>query len=153
MREHPLDDPDEVLPRRATPEDEPLPPRRDVATERLVDLVESAFYYLRRHRAPEGASEAERQALLDHMERVLAETTGWPRGLRARPGGRPWSVVERRVAQLVAELDDGRGAAWEAIESAAARERIAGGAVEAALNALLEAGVIYEPVLGRMRRA
>lgn len=71
------DDPDELEPCLIPPD--PLPPRRDAATESLVDLVETAHAYLRRHKArPGSAGEAERQELLARMARVLAQTQGYP---------------------------------------------------------------------------
>lgn len=146
MAERPLD-PDE-LPGPKPPA--PLPLRAQ-AEERLVDVVESAFYYLRRHPQPAGSrGEAERVTLLAHMERVLAENVGYP----ARPGtAAPLPPLDARIAHLVDELDAGRGAAWEELVHRAEREGFPAKAVEAALERLMDAGAVWEPVLGRLKRA
>lgn len=137
-------------------EPDPMPPRGEPAGERLVDVVERAFAYLRHHPAPAGSpDEAERRALIGHMARILSQTPGYPRPAvppPARPGRRAWSAIEMRIAALVAELDAGRGADWSELLAAAARERIPERAVEAALDALMDAGLVYEPVLGRLKR-
>jgi hypothetical protein len=59
--------------------------------------------------------------------------------------------AEERIAALVRSLDDGKGAAWEAIVAEAAKTGLAESDVEEAINSLLDKGVVYEPVLGRLR--
>jgi DNA replicative helicase MCM subunit Mcm2 (Cdc46/Mcm family) len=59
--------------------------------------------------------------------------------------------AEERVQALVKQLDDGKGAAWEAIIAEAAKTGLAEGDVEEAINSLLDKGLVYEPVLGRLR--
>lgn len=60
-------------------------------------------------------------------------------------------AVEEKVAALATKLDDGKGAPWEDIVSNAAKERISEEEVEEALNSLMDKGVVYEPVLGRIK--
>ncbi|GEM_PF-5535136 len=127
-----------------------IPPARDPMAERLVDLVESAYYYLRRHAAAPGSPEdAQRRALLAHMEATLSETLGYPQ----RPPERAWTPLEAEVAALVERLDGGAGAAYEEIVIAAALEGVPERDVELALDALLDGGALCEPTLGRLKRA
>lgn len=58
--------------------------------------------------------------------------------------------VEDAVYGFVEDSDDGDGAPWEAIVSAAEEEGIDEEQVEEALNSLMDRGLIYEPVLGRL---
>ncbi|MBI4416989.1 MAG: hypothetical protein HY557_08400 [Euryarchaeota archaeon] len=61
--------------------------------------------------------------------------------------------VEDKVMALVGELDkDGKGAPWDALLAAAAKAGIAKEALEEAVNELLDKGLIYEPILGRMKK-
>jgi hypothetical protein len=126
-------------------------PERNREQERLTDLVESAFHYLRRNPGP-ADTRAERLRLLAHMERILAETPGVPRLPPPAPG-RPRSLQEMRLLALVAQLDDGRGAAWEDVVTCASLERIPAEDADAALDALVHAGALYEPARGRLKRA
>lgn len=56
------------------------------------------------------------------------------------------------VLDLVASLDDGKGAPWEDIVAHAGKKSVSEEAVEEALNALMDDGLIYEPVLGRLKK-
>ena len=61
--------------------------------------------------------------------------------------------VEDAVLALVGELDvDGKGAPWDAILAAAAKRGVKKETLEEAVNALLDKGLVYEPVLGRMKK-
>jgi RPA family protein len=58
------------------------------------------------------------------------------------------------ILQVVEELDkDGKGASWEDVVSNAKKRKIAEEELEELTNALLEDGKIYEPVLGKIKRA
>ncbi|TLZ53443.1 MAG: hypothetical protein E6K18_00130 [Methanobacteriota archaeon] len=60
---------------------------------------------------------------------------------------------EDAVLALIGELDkDGKGAPWDAILEAAGKRGIRKEALEEAVNELLDKGLVYEPVLGRMRK-
>lgn len=61
-------------------------------------------------------------------------------------------LVEDRIFELTGSLDDGKGAPWEEIVAEASEEGITEEQVEEALNALMDRGQIYEPVLGRLKR-
>lgn len=61
--------------------------------------------------------------------------------------------TESIVLALVAELDaDGKGAPWDGILEAAGKAGITKEALEEAVNELLDRGLVYEPVLGRMKK-
>jgi uncharacterized protein len=60
---------------------------------------------------------------------------------------------EEKVIAVVASLDrDGKGAPWEGILDAASKAGVTKEHLEEAINSLLDKGLIYEPVLGRMKK-
>ena len=60
---------------------------------------------------------------------------------------------EDKVLEVVASLDkDGKGAPWEGILDAAGKAGVAKDKLEEAINSLLDKGLIYEPILGRMKK-
>jgi len=61
--------------------------------------------------------------------------------------------TELRVLEIIATLDkDGKGAPWEGILEAATSKSVAKDALEESINSLLDKGLIYEPILGRMKK-
>lgn len=60
---------------------------------------------------------------------------------------------EQKVVEIIAGLDkDGKGAPWEGILAAATSMGVTKDALEESINALLDRGLIYEPILGRMKK-
>lgn len=60
---------------------------------------------------------------------------------------------EERVLETIAALDkDGKGAPWDGILEAAKAKGVSKDELEEAVNGLLDKGLIYEPVLGRMKK-
>ena len=59
---------------------------------------------------------------------------------------------EPLILSLAEKLDDGKGAPWEDIVSEAGKKGVTEAAVEETLNSLMDKGLIYEPVLGRLKR-
>lgn len=59
---------------------------------------------------------------------------------------------EGLILSFAEKLDDGKGAPWEDIVAAAAKQGVKEEEVEECLNALMDKGQIYEPVLGRLKR-
>ena len=60
---------------------------------------------------------------------------------------------EDKVLGVIATLDqDGKGAPWEGILDAAGKAGVAKDKLEEAINSLLDKGLIYEPILGRMKK-
>ena len=69
------------------------------------------------------------------------------------PKGEKKEGPEDLVLTLIQELDrDGKGAAWDAILAAAGKAGIKKETLEEAVNELLDRGLIYEPILGRMKK-
>ncbi|HEY5605228.1 MAG TPA: hypothetical protein VIL45_01765 [Thermoplasmata archaeon] len=60
---------------------------------------------------------------------------------------------EEAVLEIIASLDkDGRGAAWEGILDAASTKSVSKDRLEESINRLLDKGLVYEPILGRMKK-
>ncbi|MGI0148041.1 MAG: RPA family protein [Thermoplasmata archaeon] len=60
---------------------------------------------------------------------------------------------ETKVLGVIAALDrDGKGAPWEGILEAATAQGVAKETLEESINGLLDKGLIYEPILGRMKK-
>ncbi len=60
---------------------------------------------------------------------------------------------EQLVLELVGALDgDGKGAAWDEIVEAAKKKGMAKEQLEEVTNQLLDKGLLYEPILGKIRR-
>lgn len=61
--------------------------------------------------------------------------------------------TEMKVLDIIGVLDkDGKGAAWEGILESAMSRGVSKEALEESINTLLDKGLIYEPILGRMKR-
>ena len=75
------------------------------------------------------------------------------RAPKAEPAKGTGEDVEDAVLALIAELDkDGKGAPWDAILAAAGKQGIRKEVLEEGVNELLDKGLVYEPVLGRMKK-
>jgi len=62
-------------------------------------------------------------------------------------------ALEGRVLTIIGDLDaDGKGASWDAMVALATKEGIDKDALEELVNSLLDKGLIYEPILGRMKK-
>lgn len=95
-------------------------------------------------------------------ERVAAEPEFAPASAPPTPAAKPAapraaappaeSPHEPLILGFCESLDDGKGAPWEDIVAEAAKKGIPETAVEECLNALMDKGQIYEPVLGRLKR-
>ena len=60
---------------------------------------------------------------------------------------------EAKVLEIIAALDkDGKGAPWEGILENATLKGVSKDSLEESINALLDKGLIYEPILGRMKK-
>ena len=67
----------------------------------------------------------------------------------AKPADNPHEAL---VLTLCEKLDDGKGAPWEDIVGEASKKGVKETEVEECLNALMDKGQIYEPVLGRLKK-
>lgn len=71
---------------------------------------------------------------------------------REEPAKEP-DEAETKVLDIIASLDkDGKGAPWEGILEAATSKGVAKDALEESINSLLDKGLVYEPILGRMKK-
>jgi len=60
---------------------------------------------------------------------------------------------EGKVLEIIAALDkEGKGAPWEGILENATSKGVSKDSLEESINALLDKGLIYEPILGRMKK-
>jgi len=60
---------------------------------------------------------------------------------------------EQTVLGIIGELDsDGKGASWDGITARAGKAGVDKDALEELINSLLDKGLIYEPILGRMKK-
>lgn len=79
-----------------------------------------------------------------------------PAGVTPQPQAKPAAAKESPHKDLilgfVVKLDDGKGAPWEDIVAEAAKKNVREEQVEETLNALMDDGLIYEPVLGRLKK-
>ena len=63
------------------------------------------------------------------------------------------TVDEDKVLEVIASLDkDGKGAPWEGILDSAGKAGVSKDKLEESINSLLDKGLIYEPILGRMKK-
>lgn len=68
-------------------------------------------------------------------------------------GGEELTSEEENILGIIGELDRStRGAEWDEIVTAAKVKRLSEEQINAAIEGLLDKGMIYEPVLGRMKR-
>jgi hypothetical protein len=125
--------------------------REDVAE----GLVAAAEHYGRVDLARYGSLLAESLRYLLPEHRAFAPEEPPP---AAKPAARPpvakkEDEAEDAVLALIGDLDrDGKGAPWDAILDAAGKKGIQKEALEEAVNELLDKGLVYEPVLGRMKK-
>lgn len=69
-----------------------------------------------------------------------------------RPKG-PGEEVEKRVLSLIEAMasQDEKGAQWDLIVQQGEKDNLTEDQIEEALNALMDKGLIYEPILGRLK--
>jgi len=62
-------------------------------------------------------------------------------------------ALEAKVLEFIVALDaDGKGASWDGILARAAKDGVGKDGLEEVINGLLDKGLIYEPLLGRMKK-
>lgn len=103
----------------------------------IAMLAEGLRYLLPEYREPAGPGETAREAPTTAKDERSTEP----------------DETETKVLEVIASLDkDGKGAAWEGILEAATSKGVSKDALEESINALLDKGLIYEPILGRMKK-
>ncbi len=101
-----------------------------------------------------GAVDAERYSsmLIDALRYLLPEYREAPE-VKEEPMSEEKEQQETTVMELIESLDkDGKGASWEDILKGAKKAGLKKEDLEEATNSLLDKGLVYEPVLGRMRK-
>ena len=102
-------------------------------------LAESLRYLLPEFREDQGAAAP---------EPTVSEPAAKP---DAKESQEP-TADEDRVLAVITSLDkDGKGAPWEGILEAAQKQGVSKDKLEESINSLLDKGLIYEPILGRMK--
>ncbi len=99
-------------------------------------------------------AEGLRYLLPEYRETIgAAESTPGPSETAAEEPPKEPDEAETKVLNIIASLDkDGKGAPWEGILEAATSKGVAKDALEESINSLLDKGLIYEPILGRMKK-
>src|SRR5881398_3720163 len=103
-----------------------------------------------------------KEAIADGLRYLLPEyrepfapgepTVDTPRPIKQEPS-READESEGKVLEIIAALDaDGKGAPWEGILETATTRGVSKDSLEESINALLDKGLIYEPILGRMKK-
>ena len=95
--------------------------------------------------------------LAESLRYLIPEFRGGPEepegAAPAGPAARPEDAREEEVLEIIGGLDaDGKGATWDAILAASKAHGIGKDELEELINGLLDKGLIYEPILGRMKR-
>jgi RPA family protein len=101
-------------------------------------------------------AESLRYLLPEYREGPASEAEPTVTSPAAKPGAKEPeepTADEDKVLEVIAALDkDGKGAPWEGILDAAGKAAVAKDKLEEAINSLLDKGLIYEPILGRMKK-
>lgn len=99
------------------------------------------------------------EMLVDALRYILEEDSNEDEKDLARKDESDESVKEemdkeRTILEIVEELDrDGKGASWEELVTGAKKRKIKEEQLEELTNLMLENGKIFEPVLGRIKKA
>ena len=97
-------------------------------------------------------AEGLRYLLPEYREAAETGETAQPAAPAEAPAKEP-DAAEEAVLAIVADLDkDGKGAPWEGILAAASAKGVTKDSLEESINSLLDKGLIYEPILGRMKK-
>src|SRR5438046_9107305 len=79
-------------------------------------------------------------------------TVDAPRPTKAEPS-READESEGKVLEIIAALDaDGKGAPWEGILETATTRGVSKDSIEESIDALIAKGLLYEPILGRLKK-
>jgi hypothetical protein len=144
--------------------------RRLEAVRQAQGLAEATPEALARLGIPQGLAEGLAQAfkhygpidvgryekmLADSLRYLLPEYRQFQAGPEVETGGNGEEEgdAEESILTIVASLDrDGRGAAWDAILEASRAKGIDKDRLEEVTNKLLDQGLIFEPVLGKIKK-
>jgi len=59
---------------------------------------------------------------------------------------------EKKLIEMIEAMDTGKGASWEKILTKAEENGMDKNRVEEAINSLMDKGIVYEPILGRLKK-
>jgi uncharacterized protein len=91
--------------------------------------------------------------LLPETEPARGEAPEAVEGTAPKPADADQEAREQKVLEIIGELDaDGKGASWDGMLSRATKAGVDKDVLEEVVNSLLDKGLIYEPILGRMKR-
>ena len=116
---------------------------KGIALDKYEGMLEDALRYLMEEGAPAGKG-------------GTAEVAGPAKAGEAAGASKAGEDAdnEKVVLQLVEALDrDGRGAGWDDLVSAAKKKKIRDEELEELTNSMLDKGLIFEPVLGKIKKA
>jgi len=118
-----------------------------LATERYGGDVDFDFFERLSKDAVQSLAEGEVLERPTTPARPLVTATPKPKG--------PGEEVEKKVLDIIQGLAqaDEKGAQWDLIVSLGEKSKITEDQVEEALNSLMDKGVVYEPILGRLKMA
>ncbi|MFQ6106732.1 MAG: RPA family protein [Thermoplasmata archaeon] len=113
-------------------------------SERIADGIVRAIRHY-------GSVDLERYRLMltDSLRYLLPESQPPPE----KEEEKKESELDDYVLELIGKLDaDGKGADWEAVLEASKKDGIQKDEVEEAVNSLLDGGLAYEPVIGKLKK-
>lgn len=91
------------------------------------------------------------RCLVDALHYLLPEH-GEEKIVPAKPPKEEPGKNELRILELIQELDSGKGASWEKLLERAKAFKLDTNEVEEAVNALVDKGLVYEPILGILKK-
>ena len=91
--------------------------------------------------------------VLTDVENVATDEAEGGKEPAAKPADAKQEALEQAVLGIIGELDsDGKGASWDGILARATKAGVDKDGLEEVINSLLDKGLVYEPILGRMKR-
>ncbi|TLZ53921.1 MAG: hypothetical protein E6K17_08895 [Methanobacteriota archaeon] len=91
--------------------------------------------------------------LLPEFQPAKPEEEGSAPAIASKAADAAQEGREQAVLGIIGELDaDGKGASWDGITARAGKAGVDKDALEEVVNSLLDKGLIYEPILGRMKK-
>ncbi|MBC8179535.1 hypothetical protein H8E88_00270, partial [candidate division KSB1 bacterium] len=98
------------------------------------------------------AIERYQNTLLDLLANLASEKEIEDNLLPVESTGEIDKDLEDEILGLIEKLGNEKGASWEEIMDVEGKKGLTKGAVEEAINSLMDQGIIYEPVLGYLKK-
>lgn len=95
------------------------------------------------------------QCVADALRYIIPEETKPAEEVKLQPP-KPEKITvatenELKILELIKQLDTGKGASWEKLLDSAKALKLAHDEVEELVNSLMDKGLVYEPILGRLK--